>query len=56
MVGLLLVLLLSSGASRSLLTQRVQANVSPTYAAPKLAGRVRRGVRGEEVDDGSVDG
>ena len=57
-VGLLLGLLLSlsSGASRSLLTQRVQANVSPTYAAPKLAGRVRRGVRGEEVDDGSVDG
>jgi hypothetical protein len=38
------------------LTQSVQENISPTYAAPKLAGRVRRGVRGDEVDDGSVDG
>jgi hypothetical protein len=47
---------LSGGGSRSLLTQSVQENISPTYAAPKLAGRVRRGVRGDEVDDGSVDG
>lgn len=53
---LLLLISLSGGVSRSLLMQSVHANVSPTYAAPKLAGRVRRGVRGDEVDDGSVDG
>ena len=44
-----------SGALSSLLTQSVQAKVSPTYAAPKDAGRVRRGVKGE-VDEGSAEG
>lgn len=39
-------------SSRSLFTQRVQANVSPTYAAPKEAGRVRSGVRGDDEVDG----
>ena len=59
MVGLLLLLLPVSPSgpfSRSLLTQRVHENVSPTYAAPKEAGRVRRGVRGDDLDAGSVEG
>ena len=57
MVGLLvLVVVLSSATSRSLLTQRVQAKVSPTYAAPNEAGRVRRGVRGDEFDIESLKG
>lgn len=40
-----------SGRLSSLLTQSVQAKVSPTYAAPKEAGRVRSGVR----EDGFVE-
>lgn len=36
----------SVDVGRSLFALRVQANCSPTYAAPNEGGRVKRGVRG----------